>query len=394
MKANSRKVCIVVQNFYDTDPRVRREAEALVEAGYQVEVLALRSNSRPEKNYALNQVQVHTLPVGKKRGGKWSYIAEYLTFFCLAFFWMAWRTIWHRYDIVQVCTLPDFLVFSTLVPKLFGAKIVLDMHEMMPEFYISKYGTDEKNWLIRLILLQEKASFHFADHVITINEPVCDLFASRGLHPGKATVIMNSADEKLFAVWQNGQKTSSEPGFRIMYHGTLTHIYGLDFAIRALHIACPFIPEAELWIIGDGPEKEPLISLVNQLSLNNRVKFIGSMPQQEIPSWLARCDIGILPTRKDSFLDLSFSNKLPEYIIMNKPVIVSRLRAISYYFSTDALAYFEPENEDHLAAIMIELYQNDTLRCSLAHQAGIEYSPIRWEVMKNRYTCLLNRLIA
>jgi glycosyltransferase involved in cell wall biosynthesis len=385
-------ICIVVQNYYDTDPRVRREAEALVEAGFQVDVLALRPDSRPETSYSLNQVHVHTLPVGKKRGGKWSYIFEYFTFFLLAFFWLAGRA--RRYDLVQVCTLPDFLVFAALLPKLFGAKVVLDMHEMMPEFYMSKFGVDEKNLIIRLILFQERLSFAFADHVITINEPVCELFAARGLKPEKATVIMNSADDSLFANWIDAPVQSNSSEFRMMYHGTLTPIYGLDIAIRAFERAQADMPGSELWIIGDGPELDTLKSLARALMLDNKVKFIEKMPQQEIPAWLAKCDAGILPTRLDRFLDLSFSNKLPEYIIMKKPVIVSRLRAISYYFSADALGFFEPENENDLASRMIQMYRDSKLRASLAAQALREYAPIRWEVMKTRYTGLMDRLIS
>jgi glycosyltransferase involved in cell wall biosynthesis len=388
----TKNICIVVQNYYDTDPRVRREAEALLQAGFQVDVLGLMPPSRGEKCYQMNGVQIYTLHVDKSRGGKISYLLEYLTYFLMAFFWLTKQTFWRRYDIVQVCTLPDFLVFATLIPKLFGTKIVLDMHEVMPEFYISKYQVSESSWMIRALKWQEKASMKFADRIITINEPICQLLVSRGADPEKVTIIMNSSDESLFSGVINNPGQNTDGIFRMMYHGTVTRIYGLDIAVRALSIAQESIPIAELWIIGEGPEVENLKSLSSQLLLGDKVKFIGSMPQQEIPSWLAQCTLGILPTRKDVFLDLSFSNKLTEYIIMKKPVIVSRLKAIQYYFSDKALAYFDPENENDLARKMIEIYDNISLRERLVEQADKEYLPIRWDVMKQRYINLLSSL--
>lgn len=389
----TKRICIIVQNYYDTDPRVRREAEALVRAGFSVDVLGVSPPSRTEKSYQMNGVQVYTLQVNKRRGGKVSYLLEYLIFFLMTFFWLARQTFRQRYDIVQVCTLPDFLVFATLVPKLFGAKIVLDMHEVMPEFYISKYQVSEDNWIIRALKWQEKASIRFADHVLTINEPIQQLLVSRGLKPDRVTIVMNSADEALFQISANTPSVSSDNSFKMMYHGTITRIYGLDIAVRALDIVRQTLPDAELWIIGDGPEIEDLRTLTQRLSLKDRVKFIGTMPQQAIPSYLAQCTVGILPTRRDIFLDLSFSNKLAEYIIMKKPVIASRLKAIRHYFSEDALAFFDPEDVNDLARKMVELHDNLNLRESLVIHAEKEYAAIRWELMKYRYIKLMNDLL-
>ena len=76
--------------------------------------------------------------------------------------------------------------------------------------------------------------------------------------------------------------------------------------------------------------------------MSAQVRLVGAVLPREIPLWLKQCDIGVLPTRRDVFLDYSFSNKLSEYVIMDKAVIVARLAAIRNYFSEEALTYFEP----------------------------------------------------
>lgn len=388
-------VCMLLQGHYEIDIRVRRKAEALVAAGYQVDVLALKSPYSKAASYVLDGVNVHTLELGKKRGSRWRYLFEYVAY-------LVWVTgklsrLMHRrrYELVEVNTLPDFLVFATFYARWKGARIVLDMHEITPEFYISKYKVQAASWPVRMLAVIERLSMHYADHVITINEPIQRLLQGRGLPEGKSTIIMNSADDSLFVAQDaiaDGE-SGQQDRFVMMYHGTLTNIYGLDIAIDAFSRASERMPGAELWILGSGPELERLKALAQRLRVETKVKFIGPVLPQEVHLWLRRCDVGVLATRQDVFLDLSFSNKLSEYILMRKAVIAARLKTIRHYFSEEALAFFEPENPADLAAKMDALYRGSDLRRSLAEHAYREFQPIRWEVMRDRYLELVAAMV-
>jgi glycosyltransferase involved in cell wall biosynthesis len=391
-------VCILLQNYYDFDVRVRRKAETLTAAGYEVDVIALRSPNSSPPRYNLNGVNVHTIPLGKKRSSRQRYLFEYVAFFFLAFWKLSFPLRKRNYSLVDVNNLPDFLVFAAFRAKWKGAKVVLDMHEITPEFYMSKYGIKEDSWLIGFLKMVESISMRFADHVITINAPIQQLLERRGLAPERSTVIMNCVDEALFhSVRSNpgrGDTPVADNPFVMMYHGTLTKIYGLDIAIEAFSRARQQIPRAEFWIVGSGSEKNALESLARTLELDSKVKFVGMLPPEEIPQWLNRCDIGVLATRRDTFLDLSFSNKLSEYIIMEKAVICPSLKAIRHYFSEEALAFFQPNDPGDLARQMVRLYENPRLRERFASKALEEYAPIRWAVMKERYLNLTADLLA
>ena len=388
-------VCIIVQNYYDIDIRVRRKAEALVAAGYAVDVLALRASANGDASYDLNGVQVHTISLGKQRGSLARYVFEYLAFLL----WTTGKLIRlngrRKYVVIDTNNLPDFLVFAGFWPRIRGAKVVFDMHEITPEFYMSKYQVDGRHWLVRLSRIIERVSMWYADHVITINQPIQQLLAARGLPPGKCTVIMNAVDEELFRT--GPEKLPMDPSdgkakFVMMYHGTLTRIYGLDIALEAFGRVHQAMPGAEFWILGKGPEEKALREHARRLGLESKVRFIGSVLPHEIPAWLRRCDAGVLPTRQDVFLDLSFSNKLSEYIIMDKPVIASGIRTIRYYFSDEALVFFEPVNPTDLAKQMTRLHGDAELRGRFARHAKVEYQPICWEVMRERYLTLMARL--
>ena len=390
-------ICMLLQGHYETDIRVRRKAEALVAAGFQVDVLALRSAYSSSPEYVLNGVSVHTLSLGKKRGSLVRYLYEYLAFFIWVVFKLPGLMRLRRYALIDVNTLPDFLIFAAFFARWRGAKLVLDMHEITPEFYISKYKVAPDSWLIRFLTYVERLSMAYADHVIAINEPIQMLLESRGLQQGKSTIIMNTADESLFAELPDhlvdGGARRNEGSFVMMYHGTLTRIYGLDIAIEAFAKARDRMPGAEFWILGDGPEKRTLQQLARELDVAGQVKFLGTVLPQEVHQWLRRCDVGVLATRQDVFLDYSFSNKLSEYVIMGKSVIASRLKTIRHYFSENALAYFAPEDPLALAGQMVLLYNDRELRARLAQNAAQELRPIRWEVMKERYLKMIDEVL-
>src|SRR5712691_3793361 len=259
-----KSACMLVQNIYDADPRVRRKAEALVTAGYAVDVLALRA-PKGKKKYALEGVNVRTLALGKKRGSLARYVFEYVAFSVWALARTTLQMRHSRYVVVDVNTLPDFLVFAAIGAKRMGAKVILDMHEIAPAFYMSKYRISENSRAVRLVKFLERISFGFADHVITINEPIQDLLNHRGLPRAKSTVVMNAADEARFlSTSPAAHDRAKDPTFVMMYHGTLTKIYGLDIAVDAFGMAHADMPNAELWILGSGPEEGALAALAKR----------------------------------------------------------------------------------------------------------------------------------
>ncbi len=94
--------------------------------------------------------------------------------------------------------MPDFLVFLSLIPKLFGSKIILDLHDPTPEMLITKFAENRDSWLTKMLKWQEKASIKFAHKIITTNKSFVDKFVSRGCPPDKINIVMNSPQESIF----------------------------------------------------------------------------------------------------------------------------------------------------------------------------------------------------
>jgi glycosyltransferase involved in cell wall biosynthesis len=375
-----KKVIILVQQHFPYDIRVRKLTDTLVQHGHAATVICLRNGQEPEFE-VINQVRVYRISLAKKRTGKWRYLFEYMAFLLAAFWLLNKLDRNEHFDTVHVCTLPDFLVFACIIQKFKGTRILLDMHEIMPEFFMSKYNVGKNNLFVRLLLVVENLSLKFSDEVIAINDPVKTLFQRRAI-PGKPIhVIMNTVNERYAAFI--GKKPHQR--LNCVYHGTITTLYGLDGALKAFARAAKACPDMFFNIFGEGPQVNELKALSRELGIESRVLFKGQVPHNRMMELLAEMDLGILALPGNEFMDLSFSNKLAEYIQLKIPVIISDLDAIMYYFDKNDVLFFKAGELDDLADKIRFAYTHRDIIRNMAVSAFEKYKAIDWTIMSVRY---------
>jgi glycosyltransferase involved in cell wall biosynthesis len=389
--------CMVVHSHYPIgEPRVEREAKALIQRGYQVDVICLRSDQ--EKPFEqVDGVDIFRLPVQRHRGrGPAIQMIEYLTFFILAFFRLSFLYSKRHYDSVQVHNLPDFLVFAALVPKLGGARILLDLHDLMPEFYASSFEAGMKSSAVRLLILQEKLSCWFADHVITVTELWRKSLIRRGVAAEKVSVVMNVADASIFqrlVIPITGSEEKQTGGFNLIYHGTLAHRYGIDLLIEALTQLRPQIPEIHLVIHGRGEFMEELRSQASALGVESLITFSTQyLPMTEVPRLIQEADLGIVPYRRDIFTDGILPTKLMEYVALGVPVLAADTPIIRQYFDESMVQYFQAGDVNDLARNILWLYEHRDRLAELAQNADQFNRQYSWNHIADSYAETLSRL--
>jgi glycosyltransferase involved in cell wall biosynthesis len=395
VSGRGRRACIVVHGALAVDPRVRREAAALIADNWAVDILCLRDGDEAAPE-TLPGARVYHLPIERHRGsGTAVYLLEYATFFLLAGALLSWLSLWRRYKLVQAHNVPDCLVFCALLPRLFGARVVLDIRDPLPDLYASKFGGSQRHPLVWVARRIEKASVAYADHVLTPGEPSRQRIIGRGADPAKVTNVLNSADPRLFP--QRPPPARSEAcaeRFTLVYHGGLFKRYGLDLAIQAVQQLRQEIPGLRLRIAGYGEEAAALQRLVDELDLTERVEFAGWIPPAEIAAFTADADLGIVPYRQDSFTDLIYPTKAFEYMAMGIPVIMSSLAGIVELFPTLPDLFFPPDNVDELACLIRALYR-DPQRLERLNQAAQRlYAPLDWSSQQERYLQLIAAIVA
>src|SRR5271165_6689238 len=251
-RLSGKRAAVIVLGY---NPRVRRSAEALAEEGMSVEVICAKQRENDRTRDWINGVEVLRVPLRHRRGGKAWYLLHYLRFLVACSVLLAFRSLTRRYDLVIVHNMPDILVFSALVPRLLGAKVVLDLQDPMPELMQTIFGVQEGSRSVLLLKALEKLSISFAHAVTTASETFRKIFFSRSCAAQKICVVMNSPDEKLFAlrrpsIARSRSVTEARP-FVVMYHGTLVERHGLGLAVEAVNNVRQAVPNVELRVYGD-----------------------------------------------------------------------------------------------------------------------------------------------
>ncbi|MFH1277510.1 MAG: glycosyltransferase family 4 protein [Candidatus Eisenbacteria bacterium] len=382
--------CMVVHSYCPDDPRVRREAEALAAAGARVDVICLR-NEGEAREETVGGVRYLRLPIRRKRGGAARYLFEYGSFLLLAFILATALAMRRRYDVFQAHNMPDLLVLCGLFHRLRGARVVLDLHDLVPEVYIAKYGLSDESKLIRALTRVESFSIARADAAITTSEAFRRTLIERGIEGSKIHLVLNSPDEKIFPE-RRPPRFREDDSFRLIYHGTLVHRSGLDVALRALALLKDEIPGALLDAIGDGDGAEEFARLARELGIDDRVRFLGHRPLAEIPSHIEAADLGLVPNRRNVFTERNLPTRIFEYLRMGRPVIASRLPGVLDYYSDEELLYFEPDDERDLARAIREVHDHPEKTRSVMEKGIRVYERHRWEGESRRYLELLQSL--
>jgi len=341
----------VVISLLDLSPRITREAEALVEEGMLVERICAKQNKEELTWSRNNGVEVLRVPLRHRRGGKAWYLFHYLRFLVICFVLLVCRSLTRRYDLVIVHNMPDILVFSALVPRLLGAKVVLDLQDPMPELMQAIFGVQEGSRTVRLLKALEKLSISFAHAVTTASETFRKIFFSRSCAAQKICVVMNSPDEKIFALRPPSiarSVTETRP-FVVMYHGTLVERHGLGLAVEAVNQVRQAVPNVELRVYGDRtPYLDQVLAAVKEGD-QYWVRYLGPRTLVEIVEAIDDCDLGVVPNLRNIFTEINTPTRIFEFLTRGKPVIAPSAPGVLEYFAEDSLIFFELGDAGDLA---------------------------------------------
>jgi glycosyltransferase involved in cell wall biosynthesis len=379
---------MIAYTTYMHDGRVKRHAEALVERGDHVDVICLATGEQP----ITNGVNVIGLPMSRYRGAsKSAYLRSYTRFFSMAAQRAFKMSLKQRYDIVIVCTMPDAVIVCAILPRFLGSKVVLDVHDTMPELYRDKFGGARGAAGAKLLMLEERVSSWWADRVLAVHELHRDRLEKAGVAKNKIHVVMNSPDTRIFDRLKNGDSQPNE--FTLMCHGTVTQRLGLDLAISAVASLRSEIPELRLRVIGEGDRLAQARALVDRFGMHNRVSFMDLVPVEKLPALLVKADVGLVPYRPSSATHLMLPVKLLDYATLGIPVIAARLRTVEHYFGDGAVELFEAGNVSDLARAIRLLYNNSNLRTRLVDRARQALDALNWQNQRTEYYRAIDSLL-
>jgi glycosyltransferase involved in cell wall biosynthesis len=286
--------------------------------------------------------------------------------------------------------MPDFLVFAPWYAKLMGAKIILDVHDIVPEFFLAKFCSAKDRLYVKLLKRIEKTAAAFADHVIVSNHLWRGKLIARSVPEDKCSVYINHVDEGIFSPHP---RTRDDGKFVLAFPGTFQWHQGIDIAIDATAIVRRDFPNVELHLYGSGRLEMDLRAQAERLGLNGAVRFFAPVPLDQMPQVMANADLGVVPKRADGFGNEAYSTKIMEFMSQGVPVVASRTKIDTYYFDDSVIRFFPSGDPQALATAIVELIQDKDLRETLGAR-GREYAARNsWEVRKRDYFDLVDSLL-
>jgi glycosyltransferase involved in cell wall biosynthesis len=395
-------VCIVRHSFYPAELNVKREAEALLEDGYDVHVICLRKDGEQPRE-TVEGVHVRRLPVGHQRGRIGRYLFEYNAFFVLASFELLRLHARCRLRAVQINTMPDYLVFTALLPRLAGAKVVLHMHEPMPELFGTLFPGPRHRRLVGAIGLAERLSLAYADHVLTVTREMRENFGRRGADVAKMTVIVNVPDDRHFQPDRLGRIAARAARimedehrngvFRVLCHGAIEERYGLDLVVRAVARLKDEMPGIQFRFMGEGGSLDRVLALAQELGVAGQVRYLGYVPFETMIEEILAADAAVVPMRRNPYSVLVHTNRMYEYMALGRPVIASRLDSVAAYFPEDSILYFEPGSDADLADRLRHLSAHPEEARQRVRRTRELYEGHRWEHEKQKYLAVYDGLL-
>jgi glycosyltransferase involved in cell wall biosynthesis len=383
------KACMVAYSLYEMDTRVKMYAEALARQGVEVDVFSLKQPGQPDTG-DLNGVRIHRIQTRvHNEKSPFTYLVKLLLFLFRSSVILTKNSMGKRYDVIHVHSVPDFEVFASLIPRMTGSKVILDIHDIVPEFYASKFNKGRDSLVFKSLVLLEKLSIAFSNHVIVANHIWRETLLSRSVKPEKCTVVLNYPDTSVFRKYP---RTRADGKFVMMYPGSLNWHQGLDVAIKAFAKIADKFPDAEFQIYGEGAEKKALLGLVQELNMLDRILFLGMKPTNEIALIMANADLGVVPKRAVSFGNEAFSTKIPEFMAVGVPVLASSTMIDRYYFNDSQILFFRSEDVDDLASKMETLINDSQLRSRLVECGDAFVRDNNWDVKKKEYFDLIRSL--
>lgn len=307
-----KKVSLSVINDLVTDNRVHKVAVSLQKMGFQP---VLVGRLLPESHAVERDYQTHRMKLLFRKGPMFYFEHNLRLFLYL---------LKSEIDVFVANDL-DTLPANYLASRIKRKPLIYDSHEYfteVPELIGRPVIKAIWTWLEKLLVPKVDAAY-----------TVCDSIAEvyRDLYKIDFKVVRNLPVCTQTETRDHQEKVSGQPKI-ILYQGALNLGRGIEAAIRAMQ----YMEGAELWLAGDGDITQQLKQMVAELKLEDRVKFLGRLPINQLHEVTRQSDLGI-SLEEDLGLNYRFAlpNKLFDYIQAGVPVLVSNLpemrRVVEHY---------------------------------------------------------------
>jgi glycosyltransferase involved in cell wall biosynthesis len=316
------RILILLENEpYPHDRRVRQEALALLEAGYEVTVVSPNAANAPELETTVDGVRVLRFESPPLGDGALGYVREYL----LAALRMRrlLRTLRNeRFTAVIACNPPDFLIQLARPFRRRGAGLIFDLHDPSPELFEAMFA--RRGLVYRVLLVLERWAERTADVVMTVNDPCADLVRNRGGVPAaRVFVLVTCPDPSRFFAVESRPELRRGKQHLVLWVGRMSRKENLPLLLDAADelVNGRGRKDVAFAIVGRGDVRRELEVEIERRGLAEYAFLPGEADDELLRQWMATADVCVSLDQHSPMNDRSLMVKVLEYMAMGRPVV-------------------------------------------------------------------------
>lgn len=374
----SRRRACLVRQAARIETAMVREAEALVQDGYDVDLVIMRPPAAEYWGDLPDRVTVRALPLRRRRGSTARYLLDYAAFALLASLVVLVQHLRRPYDVVQVQSMPDALVVVGLLPRLLGAGLVMKIAEPTPQLAETLGQGPLAQRLLGRIQLW---SAGVADAAVVVTDELRADLVGRGADQDRMHVVLNVPSDSLVDLAPDpGSSTApdADRGFSIVCHGTILERYGQDTIVRAVARVRDRLPDARIVLTGSLEDWPEFKQLVADLGLGDVVEHHEWLPYPDLVRLVRDAHVGVVAQKPSSYSHLVHTNKMFEYLLLGVPAVVGRLGATRALLADDEVAWFDADDADDLARVLVALHDDERARDRLVRAGRTRWERCSW----------------
>jgi len=369
-------ILMVLDQSFPPDLRVENEARTLVESGFEVSVLSIGPDDRPDMD-ELGGVRIIRKIISAQRRNKMRGLAGTLPFLSSFLKKQLSREFSLRpFDAIHA---HDLYLFGGCIAagKKLGVPVVGDMHENWVEALKHyKWSTSFPGKLVVDIDRWQRLELDWSngvDRLIVVIEEMANRLGKRGIEREHMTVVPNTIHLAEFDSWPVEIPPELDKNRqRIVYTGGMDLHRGLEDAVRSMPRVIEAVPDAELLLVGDGAVRTELEILSSSLGLADAIRFVGWQEQARVKGYMASADIGLIPHKKTLHTDHTIPHKLFHYMHMSLPCVVSNCEPLERIVTeTGCGKVYQSGSPSNLSDILIALLNDPDARSQMG-EAGAE----------------------
>ena len=326
------KILFVCQYFYPEVFRGNDIAFHWAKEGHDVQVVCGVPNYPKGKFFegyglfkrrheVVNGVKVTRLPIVPRGNGKVTLMLNYFSYLVVAWVWMLFHAIGHRYDRVFVQQLSPVMMSApgVLYKKLRGVPLYTWVLDLWPESLTAAGGINNK-WVLGFFRHFVKSEYRHSDKI---------LISSRSFE--KSILEYGPYRDKIFSYpqWSDGVdgvliQPENAPvipkGFKMLFAGAVGEAHGFECTMEAARLTKEH-KEIKWVIVGDGRKLDWVRKFVKEKGLEETVLLLGRFSAETMPWFFAQADVMLVTLSDDPLFRLYAPAKISSYMAAGKPIV-------------------------------------------------------------------------